>query len=443
MSDTNKKTNSRDADFLPSVGEIIAARAGFRCSFLNCDESTIGAGTGPNDVERKGVAAHIFAASSGKNAPRGTGGLSAEARSQAANGIWLCQDHSRIVDNDKGKNYPAAELQAWKSLHESRIAQEVRKVPGPSQGWLERVTFESNPIFLSGQEIVFGKVTLLLGANGTGKTAFCEWLSACAGESGNLIRWSGINDRARDVKLRLSLLLPSQTEYEMHFRGHDAAHQFDGRPVMDLSHALRVIYMRGELYELKAEDDAEYLARVWGIHLYQVAAIVKSLASSKYGMIKQAELREEEDEEDDDEPVAVPDAIRELRKGRKPMRLYAMIGAHESLFPLRGLSGRERSQIIVSGAMIIAERQSLHHNTILILELAGHLLPDELLSLYAEKFQSGDFRFQTLLVNHSERPNVDWTGWSVARFSAKPPRVRIEQNRINDETGNRKAAPAS
>jgi hypothetical protein len=94
------------------------------------------------------------------------------------------------------------------------------------------------------------------------------------------------------------------------------------------------------------------------------------------------------------------------------------------------------------GKTTLAERQSLHHNTILILELAGHLLPDELLSLYAEKFQSGDFRFQTLLVNHSERPQVDWTGWSVARFSGKPPRVRIEQNRINEETRNPKAAPS-
>src|ERR1035438_105353 len=112
--------SERDANFLPAVVDTIASRAGYRCSFLGCDESTIGPGAGAEDIERKGVAAHIFSASTGPRGPRGTGGLTAEQRSKASNGIWLCEDHGKIVDTDKGKNYPAPVLQAWKALQEIR-----------------------------------------------------------------------------------------------------------------------------------------------------------------------------------------------------------------------------------------------------------------------------------------------------------------------------------
>jgi hypothetical protein len=61
--------SNRDADFGSSVVEIIALRSGYRCAFPGCDESTIGPGAGISDVEKKGTAAHIYAASTGPKRP--------------------------------------------------------------------------------------------------------------------------------------------------------------------------------------------------------------------------------------------------------------------------------------------------------------------------------------------------------------------------------------
>jgi hypothetical protein len=102
----------RDADFSEPTKKIIAARAGYRCSFPDCDESTVGPGAGPEDVERKGTASHIYAAVA--DGPRGTGGLTSEQRQSSKNGVWCCEDHGRLIDNDDGKNYPANLLLSWK-----------------------------------------------------------------------------------------------------------------------------------------------------------------------------------------------------------------------------------------------------------------------------------------------------------------------------------------
>src|SRR5579863_176278 len=123
----------READFTTSTKNIIAARAGYRCSYPECDQATTGPGPEQIDVETKGVAAHIFAASEG--GPRGTDGLSVAQRQSATNGIWLCADHARLVDSTGGRNYPASLLQAWKSWQEQRIDSELRKVQNPALGW--------------------------------------------------------------------------------------------------------------------------------------------------------------------------------------------------------------------------------------------------------------------------------------------------------------------
>src|SRR4051812_45490025 len=127
--------SNRDADFTGNTPEIIGARDGFRCSVPGCDQTTTGPGKGPSDVERIGVACHIFAAA--RNGPRGTGGLSATDRRSPMNGFWAWEHHGRQIDNYKGKNYPASTLLAWKSLPERRIANELKKVRISVGAWVD------------------------------------------------------------------------------------------------------------------------------------------------------------------------------------------------------------------------------------------------------------------------------------------------------------------
>jgi len=419
--------NERDAKFESKVRNIIATRAGYRCSFPGCDESTIGPGAGPDDIERKGVAAHIFSASSGTKAPRGTGGLSSEERAKAANGLWLCEDHGKIVDSEKGKNYPATLLQGWKALQEYRIAREVQKVPVGKSGWLERITIEDSPILQRGATCVLGKVTLIVGRNDVGKSALCEWVSGCAGNASDLWRWSG----GKEVKLRLSMLVPDRVEFSMSFDRYNIRAEYEGKRALDVSHLLRVFYVTKPLPRNAFEDDLEYLARMWRIHPYQVSEIVDQICSSTYGNIRKAEFSPKEIYADD-EPEELPGDIREMRNGRPALDLRAEFTHHKSPILFRTLSGSEVGQILISGAMVLAGYSSLHQGALVLLDIGANF-DDTRLSMYTEMLQRSDFRFQTILVSPSPRPRVDWTGWSIARLVGEHPNVCFDQTMISDE----------
>lgn len=416
----------RDADFEPKVKEIIASRAGYRCSYPGCDESTVGPGAGPNDVERKGVAAHIFAASEGAKAPRGTGGLSAEDRSTAANGIWLCRDHSWLADYEKGKNYPASMLQAWKALQESRIARELQKSSVSQVFWLESVELGANPLFVTGSTLELGKVTLLIGPNGLGKSALCEWLSACSGSAGDLDRW--VTDRlGLGVNLQLKLRVPDLTVFSLNFKDYSLRSEYQGKIVPDVSHVLRVVYLEDRPARRRFEDDVEYLARAWRVHVYQVSEIVRKLASPKYGSIEAVKFTVHERSEDNEENEPIPSDVAEKRDGRVPMQLEVKIGGNDFFLPYGLLSGAEHSQILIAGAMVLADQYGEHMGALLLLDLGGNM-DDGLVESFAELLQSSELNFQTILVAHSPRPKVNWSGWSVAHLEKENgAQVRVEQ----------------
>lgn len=74
---------------------------------------------GPQEDSSKalniGVAAHITAASPG--GPRYDPNLTPDQRRSTSNGVWLCQNCAKLVDNDD-VCYPGDVLRAWKTLRE-------------------------------------------------------------------------------------------------------------------------------------------------------------------------------------------------------------------------------------------------------------------------------------------------------------------------------------
>jgi hypothetical protein len=110
----NRGIRTRD-DFMPDVKDILAKRVGMRCSNPNCRQPTSGPQEDPSKVLNIGVAAHITAASA--NGPRYDKNLTAQERGSLENGIWLCQNCGKLVDND-ARQYPTDMLRRWKQLSE-------------------------------------------------------------------------------------------------------------------------------------------------------------------------------------------------------------------------------------------------------------------------------------------------------------------------------------
>lgn len=85
-------------DFRPEVKDLLAKRVGMRCSNPNCRQVTSGPQEDPHKVLNIGVAAHITAAAA--KGPRYDKTLTQDGRRSPDNGIWLCQNCGKLVDND-------------------------------------------------------------------------------------------------------------------------------------------------------------------------------------------------------------------------------------------------------------------------------------------------------------------------------------------------------
>ena len=100
----------------------MARRAGYRCSKPDCGMLTCGADSTDEGTINIGVAAHITAAASG--GPRYDSILSSEQRKHVSNGIWLCQNHAKLIDSDDS-HFTIDDLLDWKRLAEARSFTEV------------------------------------------------------------------------------------------------------------------------------------------------------------------------------------------------------------------------------------------------------------------------------------------------------------------------------
>ena len=117
-------------EFDNQTKEVLARRVGYRCSNPNCRKLTSGPQEDPTKAVNIGVAAHITAASQG--GPRYDARLSSEERKSIDNGIWLCQNCAKLVDNDE-QRYTADLLLKWKKLSEQAALLEVENLSPPSE----------------------------------------------------------------------------------------------------------------------------------------------------------------------------------------------------------------------------------------------------------------------------------------------------------------------
>jgi len=118
-------------DFSEPVKRNLALRAGGLCSNPECRASTSGPQDDPAKAVNVGVAPHITAASPG--GPRYDANLPPEERSSSSNGIWLCQTHAKLIDNDVTR-FSIEILKKWKADAEAeakaRVGKTARTYPG-------------------------------------------------------------------------------------------------------------------------------------------------------------------------------------------------------------------------------------------------------------------------------------------------------------------------
>ncbi len=116
-------------DFSENVKRVLALRVGNTCSNPACRALTSGPQDDPYRSVNLGVAAHITAASLG--GPRYDPNLLPEERSAPANGVWLCQNCAKLVDNDRSR-FTTESLLEWKRNAETEARDRVGRTAPPN-----------------------------------------------------------------------------------------------------------------------------------------------------------------------------------------------------------------------------------------------------------------------------------------------------------------------
>lgn len=110
-------------DFPLKTKTTLAKRVGMHCSNPDCKQLTSGPQEDPSEAISIGVAAHISAASVG--GPRYNPEMTAQERRSIKNGIWLCQNCAKLVDDDT-RHYTVDLLHDWKRRSEEATHLEIQ-----------------------------------------------------------------------------------------------------------------------------------------------------------------------------------------------------------------------------------------------------------------------------------------------------------------------------
>jgi hypothetical protein len=118
-------------EFPKPVKELLAKRVAYLCSAPFCRKGTIGPSeTRASGTSVSGIAAHITGAA--ESGPRRNDDLSSEERKAYSNGIWLCDTHGRLVDNDTVR-FEEDLLRQWKAWAESNASRR-QELPDTESG---------------------------------------------------------------------------------------------------------------------------------------------------------------------------------------------------------------------------------------------------------------------------------------------------------------------
>jgi hypothetical protein len=140
----------RDDEFSQKTIDILAKRVGVRCSNPGCRKLTTGPRSDTSRIISIGVGAHISAASPGGK--RYDASLTSEQRSSEHNGIWLCQNCGKLIDNDS-ERYTAELLRAWKQKAETSALAEIEGSAGRLQEDAAEIELTVGGVAVGGQRL--------------------------------------------------------------------------------------------------------------------------------------------------------------------------------------------------------------------------------------------------------------------------------------------------
>ena len=391
-----KNDSEKRIDFKSGVPDLLYRQAGARCSVPRCTNPTMGPYYANEGAVNMGVASHIYSAA--ENGPRGWGGKDEAFISSVANGIWCCQYHSVLIDKNKGKDYPAPTLFAWKELAEARVRKQMNDSPSPL-GWVESIEFTKFVRHLTALRIDLSRCTLLWAKNGAGKSSLIE-ITASISNARHAERFS--ESSTLDASGNKS---PASFSAQVTYSTVDALSKVihldiserrlvrrEGATLCLLPPGdLEIIYCNDESRSrVVNEDDLEFLLRVLDLDKSALLA----LASWSKGVLMPGEFefkQADEDTDDYDENVIPPKKYK--ADGKPYMELMFKKYPRDFFVSYAGLSTSEQDRIVLDLFIAKAREVAKQRLTLVLIDDLAHSLDEKnfarlLGALASETFQS-------------------------------------------------------
>jgi len=392
----------RKNDFPATIKQAVAGRAGYRCSIPSCVRVTIGPDSSPSKAANTGRACHIYSAAEG--GPRGNAGLTSDQLQSANNAIWLCAEHADLIDKNRGERYPAELLHSYKHLQEAKVAREQKGIFAP-MAWFQQIVIHTSPLFAPQATIQFGKVTLIIGPNEIGKSAFCDWLAGL-GNPTELLRWLPDRYGRSELDLEVVCHMPEQHHVRLKIAPPSSMRFWiDDRegPIQALP--LRFIFIKEERFRKNWDeaDDLELICARLNVDPVTLPSLFPFVDSHGFGWASNLRF--------------VDEVTEDGKKSKK--RLYADVSTTVPGLCFQALSHSEQTFLLVELAAALARCSSQFTPTMLLLDGGMPQLDPRRLNQLAVRLGAPQHLFQTVIVlpnraNDSE--NLRWAGWEIVRL---------------------------
>lgn len=392
-------------NFTAKTKRIVAERAGLQCSYPSCNRRTLGPGSENNETSNSGTAAHIYSASVG--GPRGQGTLTEDELKSSDNAIWLCRVHGTLIDNNRGDSFSPQLLLSYKQMQEARIAHEHQGLYTPV-GWIHKINLNESPIFENNSSFTLAKLNLIIGDNGTGKSALCEWIGGIFNLS-YLTRWRSVR---RPLKFNLSFFNPQEITISLNIpENNKVSYKINDKREPLNPIIIKLISPRKELGRLTEDEknsDLEYFSGVFNVDSVIINNLIDEIHNYQHAKIRNIKF--------------------EIEDGIKYMCLD-VDGTHPGL-SFGALSGREQERVFIEFACALARSCGRYAPTALILDNFISIFFKGWFDYYSHHFLDRRNQFQTILTIPSREidlSNVRWNGWQVLHTSGSPPKCTVSE----------------
>lgn len=394
------KTNTDpDNSFPDPIKDIISKRAGYICSFPNCNSLLVGPGVENHEVVMIGECAHIFSAAA--KGPRTSGTLTPAELKSISNGILLCRKHHKIIDRKhKSNQYTSDILTQMKDLHEFNISARIGENNYPLQ-WIKNFEIEVCPIFSRSLSVNLGKLTFIKGVNNTGKSIFCELLAASltTTSTGRVSKLKG--------KTICNLIFdnPVMPKIGVDIEGSDIHYFLRKEKKAFIPYRYNLIFLSKDLENHR--DDLKAIADCIGFEKEYIISICRHLTISSKLLV---------------------DEIRvDFFGKRNRAELNVKMNGHYVDF--KSLSGGEQALAILDIILSFAKELAAFQPVILLIDWKKfHHLDSGNVQKVVNFLRSTQISFQSIIVSPHSYSELDWQGWTIAQFNNLVPYTIVDQS---------------